>query len=158
MVEKILPWLRVLSFILAAYLALQILSLPFTGPALRKLKAPNMAFNNNPDTNEVDVSSRVGAAMEELPAPIASRSQMIRESEIFGPVPRPRPIGLKAVFDDVAILSFPSGETGPIKIGEEKNGVQLLELAANRALIVHDGATNELTMFSGIGSDAILNR
>lgn len=158
MVNRALPWLRFVSVVLGAYLGLQILSLPFTGVSLRKLQAPNMAFNNTPSTNRVDLNARIGKAVNNLPGPIATRSQLIRQSELFGPVPRPQPIGLSAVFDNIAIISFPSGDRGPLKVGEERNGVQLLEVAANRALIVHEGATNELTIFSGIGSDSILKR
>ena len=89
MVSRALPWLRVVCVVLAVYLGLQILSFPFTGVSLRKLQAPNMAFSNTRSTNRVDLNSRIGEAVNNLPEPIATRSQLIRQSELFGPVPRP---------------------------------------------------------------------
>jgi len=91
-----------------------------------------------------------------LPPPIQSRVDRIKESEILGPFIRPLPLALLGIADDDAFLRSPDGQTGLIKEGGEIGGIKLLRIGINRVLIEQDGEKKELTLFDGFGSDSLL--
>jgi len=96
------------------------------------------------------------AAAMNLPPPIQSRVDRIKESEILGPFIRPLPLALLGIADDDAFLRSPDGQTGLIKEGGEIGGIKLLRIGINRVLIEQDGEKKELTLFDGFGSDSLL--
>ncbi len=96
------------------------------------------------------------AAALNLPPPIQSRIDRIKESEILGPFIRPMPLALLGIADDDAILRAPNGQTGLVKEGGELGGIKLLRIGINRVLVEQEGEKKELTLFSGIGSESLL--
>jgi hypothetical protein len=96
------------------------------------------------------------AAALNLPPPIQTRVDRIKESEILGPFIRPMPMALLGIADDDAFLRAPNGQTGMIKEGGELGGIKLLRIGINRVLVEEDGEKKELTLFEGFGSDSLL--
>jgi hypothetical protein len=97
-----------------------------------------------------------GPAAPNLPPPIQSRVDRIKESEILGPFIRPMPMALLGIADDDAFLRAPNGQTGLIKEGGELGGIKLLRIGINRVLVEEGGKKKELTLFSGFGSDSLM--
>jgi len=92
----------------------------------------------------------------ELPPEIQARVDRIIDSEIFGPVFHPMPMALIGIADRQAYIRSTTGQTGPVKIGGEMGGIKLLRIGVNRVLVEHDGETNELTLFDGIGGESLM--
>ena len=94
----------------------------------------------------------------EVPPAIRARVDRITQSEIFGPVPKPKiiPMALLGIAGNDAFLRAPTGETGLLKEGEELGGVKLLRIGTNRVLVEHEGQQKELIMFSGFGGETLL--
>ena len=185
--DRILFWTRISAILLAIVLIFQGLRILFVSPPvkrssikqLQRLAEPvEVAETATPDHNDNSESEsqsgrggggrrgggggsnpheeKIAKLLSELPDSFQGQQNTIRNAQTLGQIPRKQPPSLQAVLGDVAIISI-SGQTVPIKLEEEKNGVKLLEIAANRALILYQGKTNEITMFSGIGSDSIMN-
>jgi hypothetical protein len=91
-----------------------------------------------------------------LPAAIQARVDRVTESEILGPVIRPLPMALLGIAGDVAFLRSSNGQTGLAKEGESVGGLKLLKIGINRVLVEQEGQKKELTIFSGLGGDALL--
>ena len=92
------------------------------------------------------------------PLPPAAQAWVdkIKDSEVFGPVPRPMPMALLGIAGEDVFFRAPNGQTGVFRKGEEMGGVKLLQTSANRILVEQDGQKKELTIFSGIGSESLL--
>ena len=92
------------------------------------------------------------------PLPPAAQAWIdkIKETEVFGPVPRPMPMALLGIAGEDVFFRAPNGQTGVFRKGEEMGGVKLLQTGPNRILVEQDGQKKELTIFSGIGSESLL--
>ena len=117
--------------------------------AVAKLKPPKRRGKGGP---------RMGgpAAALNLPPPIQSRIDRIKESEILGPFIRPLPLALLGIADDDAFLRAPDGQSGLVKEGGELGGIKLLRIGINRVLVEQDGEKKELTLFDGFGSESLM--
>jgi hypothetical protein len=92
----------------------------------------------------------------DLPPAVQARISKITDSEILGPVMHPLPMALLGIAGDVAFLRSDSGQTGMEKVGDTLDDIKLLRIGVNRVLIEQNGQKKELTMFSGYGSDSLL--
>ncbi len=145
-------------------------ALPTNALALRAKTGTNLLAGADPtrkSTNRVSGPNTAMLAMgpggpsgpikpKALPPAIQARVDRIVESELLGPVMRPRPMALLGIAGDLAILRSPSGQTGLIKVGDKLGELKLLEIGINRVLVEQDGEKKELTMFSGYGSESLL--
>ena len=94
----------------------------------------------------------------DLPPQIQARIDRITQSEILGTVMRPLPMGLLGIAGNVAFLRAANGQTGMVKEGDQLGGMKLVRIGINRVLIEHEGQTRELTLFSGFGSETLLQK
>ncbi|MHB8520385.1 MAG: hypothetical protein ACYDH9_06470 [Limisphaerales bacterium] len=113
--------------------------------------APGKGLNLRPP-------SAPGKKEADLSPAIQARIERIKDSEIFGPVPKPMslPMALLGIAGKDAFLRAPSGQTGLVREGEELGGIQLLRIGTNRVLVEHEGQKKELTIFSGFGGETLL--
>ncbi len=91
-----------------------------------------------------------------LPPLVKARVDKIVESELLGPVMHPQPMALLGIAGEVAFLRSASGETGLVKVGDTLGDLKLLKIGINRVLVEQNGQPQELTIFSGMGSDSLL--
>ncbi len=92
----------------------------------------------------------------ELPPEVQARVDKIVDSEILGPIFHPMPMALIGIADQLAYIRSTTGQTGPVKVGGEIGGIKLLRIGVNRVLVEHDGETNELTLFDGVGGVSLM--
>jgi hypothetical protein len=97
-----------------------------------------------------------GNKPKDLPPPIQARVDRVVESELLGPVMHPLPMALLGIAGDVAFLRSASGQTGLVKEGDKVGELKLLKIGLNRVLVEQDGKKEELTVFSGYGSESLL--
>jgi hypothetical protein len=107
------------------------------------------------ETNAVP-TKRTSKKDADVPPAIQSRVERITQSEILGPVVRPLPMALLGIAGKDAFLRTPDGQTGLLREGDELGGVKLLRIGTNRVLIEHEGQKKELMVFSGFGSETLL--
>lgn len=100
----------------------------------------------------------MGRKPPDLPPAILARVDRVVDSEILGPIMRPLPMALLGIAGEVAFLRSPSGQTGLVKEGEELGPLKLLRIGTNRVLLEHEGQKKELTIFSGLGSESLLEQ
>jgi hypothetical protein len=93
----------------------------------------------------------------ELPPEIQSRVDRVVDSEILAPVMRPLPMALLGIAGSNVFLRAPNGQTGLVKEGEELGGVKLVRIGINRVLVEQQGEQKELTIFAGLGGEALLS-
>jgi hypothetical protein len=91
-----------------------------------------------------------------LPPVVQARVDRIVQSEVLGPVMRPLPMALLGIAGKDVFFRAPNGQTGLLREGEELGGVKLLRIGTNRVLIELEGHTNELSLFSGFGSETLM--
>src|SRR5207302_1770567 len=94
----------------------------------------------------------------DLPPAIQARVDKITDSEMLGPIMHPLPMALLGIAGKLAFLRAPSGQTGAVKEGDEVGGLKLLRIGTNRVLVEHEGQKKELTIFSGYGSETLLEK
>jgi hypothetical protein len=112
-----------------------------------------MAMNGaNPRTRP----GMAGKAAPALPLPIQARVDRVVDSELFGPVFHPMPMGLLGIAGNMAFLRAPSGQTSAVKEGDELGGIKLLRIGINRVLVEEDGQKKELMIFEGLGGQSLL--
>jgi hypothetical protein len=92
----------------------------------------------------------------DLPPEVQACVDKIVDSEILGPIFHPMPMALIGIADEQAYIRSTTGQTGPVKVGGEMGGIKLLRIGVNRVLVAHDGETNELTLFDGIGGESLM--
>lgn len=126
-------------------------SLPTTSLRTEAKEAPTAQAKPSPPASRL-----TPANSGPVPPEIAERVNTIKESEVFGPVPRPLPMALLGIAGANALVRAPNGQTGLLKVGEELGGVRLLQISTNRVLIEHEGQEKELTIFSGFGSSSLI--
>ena len=99
---------------------------------------------------------RGGGKAAELPPEIKARVDRIYESELFGMVMRPVPMGLLGIAGNSAFLRSPSGQTGLVKEGDSLGEIKLLRIGMNRVLVEQDGKKTELMIFDGFGGESLM--
>jgi hypothetical protein len=92
----------------------------------------------------------------DLPPAVQARISKITDSEILGPMMHPQPMALLGIAGNFAFLRSDSGQTGLEKVGDTLDDIKLLRIGVNRVLIEQSGQKKELTIFSGYGSDSLL--
>ena len=128
---------------------------------------PSGATNSVPDANAGRLPQMAAMGMgppgrpgamtaPELPLPIRARVDRITDSEILGPIMRPLPMALLGIAGNVAFLRAANGQTGVVKEGDSLGALKLLQIGTNRVLVEEDGQKQELTIFSGYGSESLL--
>ena len=128
-----------------------------TIPTLPSLPANPDAQTGGKTTNSIPrIESQKPAT--NLPPAISARIDRITQSEILGSIIRPLPMALLGIAGQDAFLRAPNGQTGLLKEGEELAGVKLLRIGTNRVLIEHEGQQKELSVFSGFGSETLLQK
>jgi len=98
-----------------------------------------------------------GQPLPDLPPVTRNRIDQIVNSELLGPVMHPQPMGLMGIAGDEAFLRADSGETGLVKEGATLGDLKLLRIGINRVLVEVNGQKQELTIFSGMGGESLLN-
>ena len=94
----------------------------------------------------------------QVPPEIAARVEKIKGSQVLGMVMQPPPMALLGIAGSDVILRGPNGQMGVVRVGEEVGGAKVLEVGLNRILVLHEGKTNELVLFEGIGSESLLRK
>jgi hypothetical protein len=126
--------------------------------AVSKPKKKKSGASSMPDMAGMNFSpfGPPGKHGPDLPPAVQARISKITDSEILGPVMHPLPMALLGIAGDVAFLRSDSGQTGLVKPGDSLDDIKLLRIGVNRVLIEQSGQKKELTMFSGYGSDSLL--
>ena len=93
-----------------------------------------------------------------VPADIQALLDKIKQSQLFGPEVKPPPMALLGIAGKDVFLRGPNGQTGLIREGEELGGAKLIRIGTNRVLIEHEGRQQELMIFSGFGSETLLEK
>ena len=123
--------------------------------------APSRTESQKPAANlppAISARGDRGTPTTNLPPAISARIDRVTQSEILGPIIRPLPMALLGIAGQDAFLRAPNGQTGLLKEGEELAGVKLLRIGTNRVLIEHEGQQKELSVFSGFGSETLLQK
>jgi len=114
------------------------------------------------ETNDLAAGRRAGGmagggrGAAPLDPPVLARVNKVRDSELFGPVMHPQPIGLAGIAGDYAFLRMPSGQPAMVKEGESQEGIKLVRIGINRVLIEQDGKQSELMIFEGYGGESLM--
>ena len=93
-----------------------------------------------------------------LPADVQAMIDKIRQSQLLGPDIKPPPMALMGIAGKDVFLRGPNGQTGVIREGEDLGGVKLIRIGTNRVLVEENGQQKELTIFSGFGSETLLEK
>jgi len=99
-----------------------------------------------------------GAPQMNLPADVQAMIDKIRQSQLLGPDIKPPPMALMGIAGKDVFLRGPNGQTGVIREGEDLGGVKLIRIGTNRVLVEENGQQKELTIFSGFGSETLLEK
>ena len=169
--ERSIPVLRIVCVALAALVCAQLVRVAKARNPLADLKLSAASFTNAPvvsmaqtngpapkPTNSPPAGSRSSssAGRSELPTAVQAHVDKIVQSEILGAVVRPLPMALLGIAGKDAFLRGPDGQTGLVREGEELGAVKVLRIGTNRVLVEHEGQKKELTLFSGFGSESLI--
>jgi hypothetical protein len=99
-----------------------------------------------------------GAPQMNLPPDVQAMVDKIRQSQLLGPDIKPPPMALMGIAGKDVFLRGPNGQTGIIREGEDLSGVKLLRIGTNRVIVEHEGQQKELMIFSGFGSETLLEK
>ena|ERR1051325_1275912 len=99
-----------------------------------------------------------GMPQMNLPADVQAMIDKIRQSQLLGPDIKPPPMALMGIAGKDVFLRGPNGQTGVIREGEDLGGVKLIRIGTNRVLVEENGQQKELTIFSGFGSETLLEK
>lgn len=97
------------------------------------------------------------AAPKEVSPTLQACLDQLDKSGVLGRVPKPVPFVLFGFAGNAAFLRVPNGQSGLVAEGEEFGGVKVLRIGNNRVLLEHEGKQQELTLFSGLGSESLMN-
>lgn len=157
--EKLLRWLCIA---LVAVLAYPVVRLATRSQAFEKIPSDSLIqpliFST---TNQLSGTNAAGVAegnpsLPPLPTQVSNQVERITQSEILGPVVRPRPVALLGIAGPDAFIRSTSGRTGLLRVGELMDGIKLIQVGTNRVVIEQDGKRRELTIFAGLGSDTLI--
>jgi hypothetical protein len=155
MLERLTLLFRFVCILLAGLILFQVARLVARRNAYAQIGVGSrMAVSTKTDS----ATNKPGATKVQVPPEIAARVEKIKESQVLGMVVRPPPMALLGIAGADVILRGPNGQMGIIRVGEELGGVKLLQVGLNRILVLHEGKTNELILFEGIGSETLLGK
>jgi hypothetical protein len=125
--------------------------------------ATNSTNTNSAATNRTsrppNTSRRgAGAPPSNLPADVQALIDKIKTSQLLGPDIKPPPMALLGIGGKDVFLRGPNGQTGMIREGEELGGAKLIRIGTNRVIVEHEGQQKELMIFSGFGSETLLEK
>lgn len=177
MLKRIEPLLKLACAILAAVLIWEVgrifaenKSVDFKIPTAMTVRAEapatNSPTNKSPQkaiaANNIPVApqSRAPGAQPgaDIPASVQRKVDRIYESELLGQVIRPMPLALLGIGGKDAFIRAPNGQSGLLREGEELGGVKLLKIGTNRVLVEEQGKKKELMIFSGLGSQTLVEK
>lgn len=98
------------------------------------------------------------AGKPNVPPDVQALLDKIKQSQLFGPEIKPPPMALVGIAGKDVFLRGPNGQTGLIREGEELGGAKLIRIGTNRVIVEHEGEQKELTIFSGFGSETLLEK
>ena len=162
MLERLVPFLKILCLGLLVLVLFQGTCLLRQEDPLANLSIPAPTDSDSSlDPMEGDSDLREESSEKEedkLPPTLQARLEWIRKSEIFGAVPKKKtvPLALIGIVGKYAFLRVPKGQEGRVAEGDELGGVKLIRIGTNRVLVEYQGQKQELTIFSGLGSESIL--
>jgi hypothetical protein len=177
--ERYARVLKVLTFGLLGLIALQAAFLGRGSDPLRELEAGPADFLAVEAAGPAVAAEKVapapgpGSAAEQGPAEkgaaapdpgparpegdLPEKYRRIATSGIFGVEPTKQvPLTLFGLAGSYAIIMAPTGQTDLVPEGGELGGVKVLKISTNRALVEYQGKKQELTIFSGLGSESLL--
>jgi hypothetical protein len=93
-----------------------------------------------------------------VPPDVQALLDKIKQSQLFGPEVKPPPMALLGIAGKDVFLRAPNGQTGLIREGEELGGAKLIRIGTNRVIVEHEGRQQELMIFSGFGSETLLEK
>jgi hypothetical protein len=187
MLERYNPVLRLVCLALAGVILYQIsrLVLQRDAVARSRIEAPIVRISttnkSNVETNAVATKTNAvstttnslgaqaklppgmnrrpgGPAQLDLPADAQAMIDKIKQSQLLGPDIKPPPMALLGIGGKDVFLRGPNGQTGIIREGEELGGAKLIRIGTNRVIVEHEGQQKELTIFSGFGSETLLEK
>ena len=155
MLERLTPIFRLVCILLAGVILFQVSRLIARRNTFAQISAgPGLAVSPKAEST----TNKPASGPVQAPPEIAARVEKIKESQVLGMIMRPPPMALIGIAGPDVILRGPTGQMGIIRVGEELGGVKLLQIGVNRALVLHEGKTNELTLFQGFGSESLLRK
>jgi len=161
MSERTERLLKQLCLVLALVLIYPVVRLATRDDGLKSI--PTMSLTSASPAAETKVTNgpprevqTPDAPNPDLPEPVRLQVEKITQSEILGPVIRPRPVALMGRAGRDAFLRSANGRTGLLRAGETLDGIKLLRVGTNRVLIEESGKQRELTIFSGLGSQTLM--
>lgn len=155
MLRRYLWALKLVCLLLFALIAAQAFSLvkerdPLEGLSGTAFEAPALAQTKDKAPGPGKEETKLATA------PLPDGYKVIEQSGILGRAPdRPPPV-LLGIVGKYALIQTPGGNSGMVVEGGELDGIKVLRIATNRALIEHQGKQQELVIFSGIGSSSLL--
>ena len=111
-----------------------------------------------PTSSRPPRSTPGGPPKPNVPADVQALLDKIKQSQLFGPEVKPPPMALLGIAGKDVFLRGPNGQTGIVREGEELGGAKLIRIGTNRVLIQHEGRQQELMIFSGFGSETLLEK
>lgn len=157
--EKLFRWLCVVLIAVLAYPVVRLATRTqgFEKVPLDSLVQPLPLVNTNriSGTNTA-VVEQGNPSLPPLPVQVSNHVERITQSEILGPVVRPRPVALLGIAGPDAFIRATSGRTGLLRVGELMDGIKLVQVGTNRVVIEQDGKRRELTIFAGLGSETLI--
>lgn len=161
MLERSVPYLKLVAALLGLLVLYQLVSIPMGGTPLPSTEVDVIASDGGTESNEgneeEDQGAGRGRGRGNVPPEVEERAQELISSEVFGEKPQPRPLMLFGIAGDSVFLGTPSGQTGRVKEGEELGGVKVVRIGSNRVLVEHNGEEKELTIFKGLGGESLLS-
>jgi hypothetical protein len=133
---------------------------PKTNSASATNATNTVAAPTNRPPGPPNMSRRMGGgpAASNLPADVQALIDKIKTSQLLGPDIKPPPMALLGIAGKDVFLRGPSGQTGMIREGEELGGAKLIRIGTNRVIVEHEGQQKELMIFSGFGSETLLEK
>ena len=161
MLERSVPYLKLVAALLGLLILYQLVSLLLGGDPLPEAEvqvvAPVDGDAGGNDEASDDQKAARGRGRGNVPPAVEAQARGLVNSEVFGETPKPRPLTLLGIAGDSVLLGTPSGQTGRVEEGEELGGVKVIRIGSNRVLVEHKGEEKELTIFKGLGGESLLS-
>jgi hypothetical protein len=129
-----------------------------TNSVAAKTNFPNAAMQMRMASGPRRGPSGGAPQMANLPPDVQATIDKIRQSQLLGPDIKPPPMALMGIAGPDVFLRGPNGQTGIIRVGEELGGVKLIRVGTNRVIVEENGQQKELTIFSGFGSETLMEK
>lgn len=128
------------------------------GKSAKSTNTPAGGAAKNPSVPGMPRGGGPGGGGSPLPSEIQASIDKIKTSGLLGPDVKPPPMALLGIAGKDVFLRAPNGQTGLIREGEELGGVKLIKIGTNRVLVEENKQQKELTIFSGFGSETLMQK